>query len=134
AATHAVRGDRDRARAYADSARVGFEAQLRETPNDAALHIYYGTALAYLGHRAEAIAEGQRGLALQPMSQDGYSGAYNQHQLARIYALVGDPDSAVALLAPLLKVPYFLSPGWLRIDPTFDPLRNHPGFRRLTGR
>jgi hypothetical protein len=22
-------------------------------------------------------------------------------------------------------------PGWLRIDPTFDPLRNHPRFKQL---
>jgi len=133
AATHALRGDRDRSRAYADSARVAFVAQLRDTPNDAQLHILYGTALAYLGRRAEAIAEGERGLALQPMATDAYGGAYNQHQLARIYTLVGQPDRAVALLAPLLKAPYFLSPAWLRIDPSFDPLRNHPGFRRLTG-
>jgi hypothetical protein len=34
-------------------------------------------------------------------------------------------------LAPLLRVPYYLSPGWLRIDPTFDPLRKHPRFQRL---
>jgi hypothetical protein len=31
----------------------------------------------------------------------------------------------------LLKVPYFLSPGWLRIDPTFNSIRNNPRFQRL---
>jgi adenylate cyclase len=54
-----------------------------------------------------------------------------QHQLARIYILVGEPEKALDQLEPLLKVPYFLSPGWLRIDPTFDPLRNNPRFRKL---
>jgi len=30
-----------------------------------------------------------------------------------------------------MKNPYFLSPAWIRIDPTFDPLRNNPRFQRL---
>jgi hypothetical protein len=37
-------------------------------------------------------------------------------------------------LERLLKLPYYLSPGWLRIDPTFDPLRQHPRFVKLVGR
>jgi hypothetical protein len=34
-------------------------------------------------------------------------------------------------LEPLLKIPYYLSPGWLRIDPEFNPLRVNPRFQRL---
>jgi hypothetical protein len=30
-----------------------------------------------------------------------------------------------------LKLPYYLSPGWLRIDLTFDPLRTNPRFQKL---
>ena len=49
-------------------------------------------------------------------------GAYLQHQLARIYLLVGEYDKALDQLEPLLGIPYYLSPAWLRVDPTFDPL------------
>ena len=54
-----------------------------------------------------------------------------QHQLARIYMLVGEPEKALDQLEPLLRIPYYLSPGWLRIDPTFDPLRSNPRFKKL---
>jgi tetratricopeptide (TPR) repeat protein len=127
----ALRGDSARMRAYADSARLGFEDQLEATPGDAQLHVLHGVALAYLGRKAEAVAEGERGVALGPISRDAHGGAYNQHQLVRIYLLVGQPDKALDRLEPLLKVPYYLSPGWLRIDPTFVPLRGNPRFERL---
>jgi len=94
-------------------------------------HAYRGLALAYLGRKAEAIQEGERGVALMPTSRDALLGAYLQHQLGRIYLLVGEPEKALDQLEPLLRMPYYLSPGWLRIDPTFAPLKGNPQFERL---
>jgi TolB-like protein/Flp pilus assembly protein TadD len=130
AGTYALRGDLAHSRAYADSARIALEEKLA-AQEDAQLHVLLGTALAYLGRREEAVREGRRAVAMLPLSKDAFSGAYVQHQLARIYILVGQPDQALEQLEPLLRAPYFLSPGWLRIDPTFDPLRKHPRFQRL---
>jgi tetratricopeptide (TPR) repeat protein len=87
-------------------------------------------ALAYAGRKAEAIREGQRGIALLPSSAED-NGPYYQHQVARIYILVGEPEKAIDQLERLLKMPYYLSPGWLRVDPGFDPLRKNPRFKRL---
>ena len=58
-------------------------------------------------------------------------GPYIQHQLVRIYILVGEPEKALDQLEPLLNIPYYLSPGWLKIDPNFDPLRKNPRFQKL---
>jgi serine/threonine protein kinase/tetratricopeptide (TPR) repeat protein len=124
-------GDQTRTRVYGDSARLGMEERLGNTPDDAQSHAFRGMALAYLGRKAEAIAEGERALALVPMEKDAYYAPYVQHQLVRIYILVGEPDKALDRLEPLLKMPYYLSPGWLRVDPNFDPLRSNPRFRQL---
>jgi len=75
----------------------------------------------------------ERGVALSPVSKDAVNGPYYQHQLARIYMLVGEPEKALDLLEPLLKIPYYLSPRWLAIDPNFDPLRKNPRFQKLVG-
>jgi len=131
AGTHYIHGDFAKARAYADSARAGLEQQLKVAPEDAQRHALLGVALAYMGNKADAIREAERALAIQPVSKDAVSGAYNQHQLARIYILVGEPDRAIDQLEALLKIPYYLSPGWLSIDPAFDPLRKNPRFQRL---
>jgi eukaryotic-like serine/threonine-protein kinase len=129
--TYQLRGDHAKTRVYADSAQLAYGEQLRATPDDGQRHVLRGLALAYLGRKAEAIAEGQRGVALVPISRDAYTGAYIQHQLVRIYLLAGEPEKALDQLEPLLKMPYYLSPGWLRIDPTFAPLKGNPRFEKL---
>ncbi len=128
---YALKGDAANVNIYADAARKAFEEHLRATPNDAQRHVLLGLTLAYLGRKEEAIREGQRGVALQPVARDAFDGPYEQHQLVRIYMLVGEPEKALDQLEPLLKIPYYLSPGWLKIDPNFDPLRENPRFQKL---
>jgi eukaryotic-like serine/threonine-protein kinase len=125
------RGDRAASRAWGDSAQRYFAQHLRETPNDAQRHVIRGLALAYAGKRDEAVAEGERAVALLPIEKDGESGAYFVHQLARIYLHTGQPEKALDQLEKLMSVPYYLSPAWLRIDPEFAPLRGNPRFERL---
>ena len=45
--------------------------------------------------------------------------------------VLGEHEKALDRLEPLLKVPYFLSPGWLAIDPNFAPLKGSPRFENL---
>jgi serine/threonine-protein kinase len=89
AETYALRGDSAASRAYADSARAAFEAQLQASPMDAQRHVLLGVALAYLGRKAEAQKIGEKSIAILPITRDAYGAAYNQHQLFRIYILTG---------------------------------------------
>lgn len=126
-----LRGDTTRARAYADTSYKANVEVMRDAPNDAQRKVLVGLALAYLGKKDSAIAEGRAGAALSPLSTDKINGPYYQHQLARIYLLVGEKEKALDELEPLLKTPYYLSPGWLRLDPTFAELKGNPRYDRL---
>jgi TolB-like protein len=130
AATHALRGDSASARSYADSVRLVLQARLREVPQDAPTHVWLGRALAYAGHKAGAIREGERALELVATGHGPVAPKQVQDQLARTYVLVGEHEKALDLLEPLVKSRY-LWPGWLRIDPAFTPLRGNPRFERL---
>jgi TolB-like protein/predicted Zn-dependent protease len=131
AQTLALQGNTAKARIYADSARLVLEGQLVDAPDNAVRHALRGLALAYAGRRREAIEEGQRAVALMPPAKDAYVAPALQHELVRIYLLVGEPEKALDQLERLLKIPYILSPGWVRIDPNFAPLRGNPRFQRL---
>ncbi len=128
---YALRGEKEQARRYAEEAERALAAELGGAPDDGLLHVMRGLALAYLGRREEAIAEGERGVALMPISRDAYFGPYIKLQLVRIHILLGEPEKALDLLEPLLKMSYLLSPGWLAIDPTFAPLKGNPRFEKL---
>jgi serine/threonine protein kinase/tetratricopeptide (TPR) repeat protein len=129
-----LRGDLVQARVYADSARLEFAHQVESAPDDPQRRALLAVALAYMGRKADAIKEGERATAMLPMSADAGLGSYVQHQLVRVYILTGEPEKALDRLEPLLRTPYDLSPGMLRVDPNFDPLRRNPRFQRLADR
>jgi hypothetical protein len=130
---YAWRGDSVSARAWGDTAAREFAAQILASPDDPQRHVLRGVALAYAGRRAEALAEGKRGMSLVSWENDFMSAVYYQHQVLRIHLLLGEREQALDMLEALFAKPYYLSPGWLRIDPTFASLKGNPRFEKLAG-
>ena len=127
----ALKGDAAGVRNSAEEAGEATRSRYAPRPRSPGGHVGLGVALAYLGRKEDAIREGSVASPCRPVSKDAVLGPYYQHQLVRIYIVVGEPEKALDQLEPLLKIPYLLSPGWLKIDPNFDPLRGNPRFQKL---
>jgi eukaryotic-like serine/threonine-protein kinase len=126
------RADSARARAYADSAIAQLNPGLRADSTNWQSLLFRGLMLAYVGKRAEAIRDRDRGLALSQTQGDEWSGVpYAEHLAARIDVAIGDRDAAIAQLRVILAKPYVISPAWLRIDPAWNFLRGDPRFEKL---
>ena len=90
AQTFWVRGDKVRAKAYADTARMGLLGTNQARTGRCPATVMPGLSQAYLGQKAEAFRDAERGAATQLPNQDAITGAYFQHVLTRVYILTGE--------------------------------------------
>ena len=74
---------------------------------------------------------GEYATELMSISNDAMDGSDQAIELAKIYSRVGEADKALNLIDELLSIPCELSVGLLRLDPVWDPLRDHPRFQAL---
>ena len=130
-ALYSYLGDKVKAQAAFERARVLAEQLVRESPDDSARHAQLGQILAGLGQKDAAINEGKRAVELRPESQDAFDGPEVTAALAQIYAWTGERDQAFSLLDHLLLTPSGITVPVLKLDPVWDPLRKDPRFQGL---
>ena len=68
---------------------------------------------------------------LFPISKDAIDGPGFVENLALIYVMVGEHDAALTQIETILSIPSLFSVALLRIDPRWDPLRDHPRYEEL---
>jgi serine/threonine-protein kinase len=79
----------------------------------------------------EAARAGEYAVELMPISKDAILGQQQAIELAKIYTRIGKFDNAINMIEELLSSPSEISVPLLRLDPVWDPLRDHPRFQAL---
>jgi TolB-like protein/Tfp pilus assembly protein PilF len=127
-------GEKAEAKATYAQVRDEMEKFVREQPNNVFVVSGLASAYAGLGNKEAALREGERSLAMASSIDDAVVAPGIEEFLARTETQLGETDRAISRLEHLLTIPY--SPGsitqtLLRLDPSWDPLRNHPRFQKL---
>jgi TolB-like protein len=123
--------DETGARAAFLKAKDLVEAQLKQSPDAADMHIQLAKVLAYLGQKNAALAEAQRAAELLPESKDAFGGPEITEGAAEVYCIVGENGRAIEVLDGLLSRPSTVTVPGLKVNPIWDPLRNDPRFQAL---
>ena len=123
-------GDMKRARAYADSSLSASKQATEVNPTDAQARILYALMLAYVGRTPDANREAERAMSVLdgPSAQNLW---YMELQAARVYLAGGQFDRAMDHLEKIVALKSFITPGYLRVDPMFKPLRGNARFEKL---
>jgi serine/threonine-protein kinase len=119
------------ARAAFLKAESAIEEDLKRNPDAADMHIQLARVLAFLGEKDRALTEAQRASELLPESKDAFSGPDITEGVAQVHAIVGKNDRAIEILDGLLSRPSAVTVPGLKVNPIWDPLRNHPRFQAL---
>src|SRR4030095_12834554 len=115
----------------ADEARVLLEKELSERPDDLFSRSELAWVYLALGRKADALRLAREAGNLLTIEMDAILGAAGQLALAEVEAWAGEPQEATNRLRHLLSIPSQISIARLKIDPVWDPIRNHPDFQRL---
>jgi non-specific serine/threonine protein kinase len=120
-----------------DSLRTELESVLKSTNEEEALYYSYYARLGFVYARLEmkqkALQYAKLAVEKLPVTKDALQGMVHLGNLAMVYAITGENDRALDLLDRILAMPVHVAvtPGILRLDPIWDPIRNEPRFQKL---
>jgi serine/threonine protein kinase len=100
-------------------------------PDDPNLLGQLSIAEAALGENENALRHARHAAEILSPSVDAVAGPMCEMRLAQVLAMTGDRDGAFDKLGKLVKRPFGLNQGDLKLNPIWDDLRNDPRFDRI---
>ncbi len=140
ASAQRLAGDTAGAKATAEQARNMLKPLCRNQPDNFAFAQELSLANALLGDKDAALREAERAIMLLPSTKDQVYGPSSEELLALIQTIFGEHSGAISTLGRLLQTPYSgtilyapapVTSALLKLDPTWDPLRSDPAFKKL---
>jgi TolB-like protein len=130
AVAHAEGNVNEERRAYMEAKRSALFA-LGPRPDDPGLLGQLAIAESALGQNEEALRHARRAAEMLPPSVDAVGGAVCEMNLAAVLVMTGDRDAIFDKLSTLVKLPFSLTHGDLKLNPIWDDLRDDPRFDRI---
>jgi len=131
AAVAHAEGKVNEARQANEEAKRSALLALGARPDDPKLLGDLSVAEAGLGQNEEALRHARQAAEILPPSVDAVLGPMCEIRLAQVLAITGDRDGAFDKLGKLVKLPFGLNHGDLKLNPMWDDLRNDPRFDRV---
>ncbi len=121
-------GQKDQVQNFLNSARGVYEHWAQTAPHKIGNYSRLGLVYAGLGMKDEAIQTAKKAVELD---KSAHNTPNRQRWLAYIYSMVGEHDKALDEIELLLSLPYYFTVWDLKLNPFWDPMRNHPRFQEL---
>lgn len=130
AVAHAEGKVNEERQANAEAKRSALLA-LGPRPDDPGLLGELAIAEAALGQNEEALRHARHAAEMLPPSVDAVGGAMCEMNLVAVLVMTGDRDATFDKLSKLVKLPFSLTHGDLKLNPIWDDLRDDPRFDRI---
>ena len=125
------RDGKQEARPDVEAALASVQQAIRVAPESENIRRFSSTLFAFLGDEEAALREAN--LAVEMTAKDAFAGPSSVESLATIYVILGRYDDALDIIEDLLDRDYSaaLTVDTLRLDATWDKLRDNPRFQEL---
>lgn len=132
---HDLEGDSAAGRRWVDSVLAALPADERFLGKSNPFPpLVRAIVLSRMGRHDSAVVEAAEALRRSDADRIGFIDPAVRLGVAQLLMRAGRKDEAVTRLEEVLRAQYMVSDAWLAVDPTWVPLRGHPGFDRLVGR